>query len=230
MTSLSDGPRPDLSELVSARKSCRICQDRDPGKIHAGASFEFDPNVISYWSQWLGHARPQILVVGQDFGDKDYFEKFRGADDPNNETNANLYKLLVHIGLSPSMPPKEDRKTRVFLTNSILCLKEPPMKAPLRDPWVRACALHHLRLLAQKLNPPIVVAMGRQAWLAAQIAFEIKAAPEKISDAAGGMWSTRTGVRVFAVGHCSGLGIRNRPWLQQLEDWTRIGDALKQLL
>jgi hypothetical protein len=52
--------------------------DRNPGKIHAGATFDFDPDVISYWSQWLGHPHPQILIVGQDFGDIEYFNKYRG--------------------------------------------------------------------------------------------------------------------------------------------------------
>jgi uracil-DNA glycosylase len=213
--------------LVESRKSCRICLDRDLGKIHAGASFDFDPPVISYWSQWLGHPKPQILIVGQDFGDVDYFKKFQGTDDPENETNDFLYELLKHIGLTPERPPKPDRHTRVFLTNSILCLKEPPMNSKPRDRWIRACAVAHLRPLADNVNPPIIVAMGGPAWLAVRIAFEIQETPERISNAAGGMWQTAAGIRVFAVGHCGRLGQGNRPWQKQLEDWTRIGSALK---
>jgi uracil-DNA glycosylase len=229
MASLSLCQHSDLVELVTARKSCRICLDRHPGKIHAGASFAFDPGVISYWSQWLGHPDPQILVVGQDFGDVDYFTKFKGADDPENETNDYLYELLVHAGLTPTKPPQVDRNTRVFLTNSVLCLKEPPMNSKLRDSWVRACAINHLQPLALKLKPPIIVAMGSPAWLAVQIAFDIETAPAKIGAAAGGMWQTKTGIRVFAVGHCSRLGQGNRPWHKQIEDWKRIGEALKLL-
>jgi hypothetical protein len=194
-----------------------------------GASFHFDPNVVSYWSQWLGCPEPKILVVGQDFGDKNYFQKFGGADDPASETNKNLFELLVHAGLKPSYPPQPDRITPVFLTNSVLCLKEPPMNAPLPSPWVRACAAHHLRPLIDRLRPPIIVAMGRPAWLAVRVALGIEDAPEKISDAAGGMWRVNSYFRVFAVGHCSRLGIRNRPWQMQLEDWSRIGDALNRL-
>lgn len=223
------GQHPESAELVESRKSCRICLDRDPGKIHAGASFDFDPPVISYWSQWLGHPKPQILIVGQDFGDVDYFKKFQGADDPESETNDFLYELLKHIGLTPGRPPKPDHHTRVFLTNSILCLKEPPMNSKVRDPWIRACAINHLRPLAHKLNAPITVAMGGPAWLAARIAFEIEKAPEKISAAAGGIWPARTDGHVFAVGHCGRLGQGNRPWHTQLEDWARIGEALRLL-
>jgi|ERR1022692_480062 uracil-DNA glycosylase len=223
----SDCQGQDFSELIAARRSCRICPNRNPGKIHNGSSFNFDPNVVSYWSQWLGHAEPLILIVGQDFGDTDYFEEFRGADDPENDTNQFLYELLVHIGLTPAPPPTLDQRTRVFLTNSVLCLKEPPMNSQLRDPWVRSCAINHLRPLANKLKPPIIVAMGGPAWLAAQIAFEIENVPEKIKAAAGGMWPTKTGGQVFAVGHCGRLGQGNRPWHKQLDDWSRIGTALK---
>jgi hypothetical protein len=36
------------------------------------------------------------------------------------------------------------------------------------------------------LNPPIVVALGGPGWQATKLALEIKEAPEKISEAAGG--------------------------------------------
>jgi len=53
------------SELVVCRKGCRICIERDPGKIHNGADFDFDPPVVSHWSQWLGHKRPRCLSSGR---------------------------------------------------------------------------------------------------------------------------------------------------------------------
>lgn len=218
-----------LAELVEARKRCRIYIERSVGKIHAGQSFHFDPDVVSYWSQWLGCPKPKMLVIGQDFGDKSYFQKFRGQDDPANETNINLYKLLVHAGLTPKYPPQTDLVTPVFLTNSVLCLKEPPMNSSLRDSWVRECSLNHLRPLVNSLRPRIIVAMGAPAWLAARIALDIKDAPSKIGVAAGRTWDVSGFQRVFAVGHCSGLGIRNRSSQKQLQDWSRIGNALTQL-
>jgi hypothetical protein len=216
------------SQLLCARKACQICVKKSPGRIRSGASFNFDPPVVSYWSQWLGCTEPKILVVGQDFGDTGYFQRFSGSDDPENKTNKNLYQLLVHAGLTPTCPPKPDRTTPVYLTNSVLCLKEPPMNAPLLNSWIRACAENHLRPLAQLLKPPIIVAMGGPGWMAVKAAFRIDHAPGLISIAAGGSWKTN-GSEVFAVGHCSGLGIRNRPWHTQLEDWSRVGDALKRI-
>ena len=79
------------------------------------------------------------------------------------------------------------------------------------------------------LNPPIVVALGGPGWQATKLALEIKEAPEKISEAAGGQWRTAAGIHVFAVGHCGPLGIANQSLDKQLEDWSRIADALRQL-
>lgn len=226
MTSATAGH--NFGDLLAARRACQICIKTSPGRIRSGASFNFDPPVVSYWSQWLGCTEPKILIVGQDFGDTGYFQRFSGLDDPESETNKNLYQLLVHAGLTPSRPLNADRTTPVYLTNSVLCLKEPPMNAPLRTKWIRACAEKHLRPLFQELKPPIVVAMGGSAWKAVRLAFRIDHAPGLISVAAGGAWPA-DGTEIFAVGHCSGLGIRNRPWHKQLEDWSRIGEALRRI-
>jgi hypothetical protein len=117
----------DFDALVAARKACRICVERNPGKIRSCAEFEFDPDVVSHWEQWLGHRRPKILVVGQDFGNVGYFVRNRGRDDPNNKTNDNLYMLLTEAGIKVMRPKVRDLDAPVFLTNSILCVKEGAM-------------------------------------------------------------------------------------------------------
>ena len=221
--------RNQLSDLVAARKSCRLCINRNPDKIIAGAEFDFDPDVVSYWSQWLGHPNPHILIVGQDFADVEYFKRYRGFDEPDNSTNNNVHKLLSHAGLTDiGYPPRADTNTRVFLTNSILCLKRPPMNSEVKDWWVKSCAINHLRPLVERLKPPIVVAMGGHAWRAVCVALEINGVPRTITDAAGGEWEVR-GIKVFAVGHCGPLGLANRAWKKHLDDWAGIGDALKRL-
>ena len=91
---------PEFEALIAARKNCRICVERSPGKIRSCAEFDFDPDVVSHWEQWLGHRRPKLLVVGQDFGNVGYFVRCRGRDEPNNKTNENLYRLLTAAGIA----------------------------------------------------------------------------------------------------------------------------------
>jgi hypothetical protein len=110
----------EFETLIAARKACRICVDRNPGKIRSCAEFDFDPDVVSHWEQWLGHRSPKLLVVGQDFGNVGYFVRARGRDEPNNKTNENLYGLLTAAGIAVEHPSQRDRGAPVFLTNSIL--------------------------------------------------------------------------------------------------------------
>ena len=216
----------DYGALVAARKACRICVERSPGKIRSCAEFDYDPNVVSHWELWLGHKKPILLVVGQDFGNVNYFIRHRGRDDPDNKTNDNLWKLLAAAGIQAKHPRELDVEAPVFLTNSVLCLKEGKMSGPVRASWVSACTERHLMPLLGWLRPPVVVGMGGFGWRAVRQAFALREAPRPISAAAGLCWSSGDRTRVFAVGHCSPLGLINRPWAQQMSDWRRIGEAL----
>jgi hypothetical protein len=213
-------------ELVAFRRTCRICMERNAEEIHNGSEFDFDPPVVSYWSQWLGHRRPSLLIVGQDFGNVAYFIRHRGMDEPENETNENLRKLLLEAGIKTGKAPEPDPAAPVFLTNSILCLKSGSMSARIKERWVDACAQNHLASLIRYLKPKVVVAMGKMGWRGVRRVFSLSQAPPAIKEAAGQSWEIDTGTRLFAVVHCSRLGMLNRPWCQQVEDWQRIGASL----
>ena len=216
-----------LPVLVERRKACRVCMTRNPGEIHNGSEFDFDPAVVSYWSQWLGNPRPRLLIVGQDFGNVGYFQRFSGVDEPRNATNDNLRRLLAEAGFTVGIAPTADVDAPIFLTNSILCLKSGSMSGPIKDPWVRACATLHLVPLLKYLRPPVVVGMGK-GWLAVRTALGLKDAPNLMSQAAGRSWKTKDHF-VFAVGHCSGLGLVNRSMQQQVLDWRAIGFTLSAM-
>ena len=184
--------------------------------------------MVSHWEQWLGHRKPNLLVVGQDFGNVGYFVRNRGRDEPNNKTNENLHKLLMAAGIAVTHPSQRDPKAPVFLTNSILCIKEGAMNSPILSSWVNTCSEKHLLPLIRYLGPPAVVGMGNAGWRAVRRVFSLAAVPRHISRAAGCGWLAVDGTRIFAVGHCGPLGIINRPWPQQLADWRRIGAFVSQ--
>jgi uracil-DNA glycosylase len=219
-------PMDRYAALVSARKACRICIERSPGRLRSSAEFDCDPPVLSLWEEWLGHRRPKLLVVGQDFGNVAYFVRNNGRDAPGNKTNENLHVLLAEAGIAAGAPPNKDIATPVFLTNSILCLKEGRIDAPLRASWVDHCTDRHLRPLLELLKPPVVVGMGSCGWRAVRRACGLDKTPRPVSQAAGHSWATADQTRIFAVFHCGPLGLTNRPWPQQLADWRQIGAAL----
>jgi uracil-DNA glycosylase len=137
-----------------------------------------------------------------------------------------LRRLLVEAGFSVTEPAERDASAAVFLTNSILCIKEGPMDGAIRSSWVDACADRHLRPLLRHLKPPVVVGMGKHGWAAVRRVFALDHAPERITHAAGCSWVAADETRVFAVGHPGPQGLTNRPWPQQLADWRRIGKAI----
>ena len=224
-------------ELVECRKKCRICMATHRGGIHNGDEFDFngdefdaDPQVVGYWSQWLGHQKPCLLIVGQDFSNVDYFRMWLGFDEPENQANENLWHLLDIAGVTVKHAPEPDLESRVFLTNSVLCLKDGAMNSPIKARWVHNCAEHHLSHLIKYLSPKVVVGMGYYGWMAVRDVVKfVDSPPEQIGRAADhGEWVSLTGApRVFAVGHCGQLGLAQRPLEKQENDWRRIGNALK---
>lgn len=216
----------EYASLVAARKACRVCVERHPGRIRSCGEFDFDPEVVSHWEQWLGHRRPSLVVVGQDFGNLAYFMRHRGRDEPGNQTNANLQRMLAAAGIAVADPPGRDAASPVFMTNSILCVKQGRMDAPILSSWVRNCTERHLVPLLRHLHPPVVIGMGSHGWQAVRQALALDDAPARISTAVGGSWTAADGTRVFAVLHCGPLGLTNRPLAQQLADWRQIGAAI----
>ena len=99
--------------------------------LRNGSSFDFDPEAVSHWSQWLGHQRPRLLVVGWDFSGADYFVRNRGMDDPSSPTNLGLRDLLAEAG----PPPAKNPAAAVYLTNSVLCPKLRGMSGLIRTGW-----------------------------------------------------------------------------------------------
>ena len=216
----------EYRDLITARKACRICVQRSPGRIRSCAEFDFDPDVVSHWEQWLGHKSPRLLIVGQDFANVDYFKRHRGRDEPHNPTNDRLHLLLKEAGIHTTNPPEPDLQAPVFATNSILCVKEGPMNRSILSSWVNTCAETHLAPLVRYLEPPVVVGMGSCGWRAVRRVFALDHAPRPISVAAGGCWAAADRTSVFAVGHPGPLGLISRPRLLQLADWRRIGAAV----
>jgi hypothetical protein len=226
---MSSGPpsvQEEIESLVLARRNCRLCMNSHPGTIQNGAEFDYDPRVVSHWSQWLGDLQPQLLVIGQDFGDLAYFERFRGRDDPQSTTNQNLFDLLIKAGFQPKPPPTKDVTSGVFLTNSLLCFKTSKgMSSTVKKHWSQTCTTFHLQPLIRVLIPKAIVALGGPAWESLREMFSLRSAPARIREAAGGHWTTKNS-EIFAMGHCGGLGRANRCRELQSEDWRRMGNFL----
>ncbi len=86
------------SQLVAARKACTLCASlENPARIADG---QYDSRQIGPWTLWQGNLDAEIMIVGQDWGDVDYFTTNVGHEKVRNPTNETLIKLLVSIGIT----------------------------------------------------------------------------------------------------------------------------------
>ena len=210
----------EYAELVVARKACRRCQGlENPATIQDG---RFDSDQIGPWSMWQGNLDAAVLVVGQDWGDADYFVENDGRDLPRNPTNRALIELLDIVGVTVKPLGSPDLAHVAFFTNAILCLKSGGLQGAVRPDWFRRCR-HFLRRQIEIVRPKAVIYLGERACRAVLESFDLlaKRFRDEVGDPDGRLLTT--GSRAFAVYHC-GTRIQNthRPMAVQRIDWRRI--------
>jgi DNA polymerase len=215
------------AELVAARKKCRRCDGLcNPNDKTVR---RFDSNEIGPWSILHGDLKARLMIVGQDWGDVDYFVKNKGRDDLKNRTMRNLQSLLERNSLSFDLQSYSEMDRGLFLTNAVLCLKSDGMTSKIDRKWVKNCGNSFLRRQIEIVRPRIVVGMGKLAFHAILRAFDmpVVALNDAIHDRRG--IEIQKSVRLFACYHCSpGTISRNRDLRQQTLDWKRIAIALNR--
>jgi DNA polymerase len=215
-------------KLVEKRKECSLCKDlRNPSLVEQG---RYDQDDIGPWSLWQGNLNSNLVVVGQDWGGIPYFSRWEGRDQPSgNPTNENLKELLKIVGIE-IRNPREQQDQIVFLTNLVLCLKKGGLQDRVEDQWFVNCASAFFKPLLEIMNPKVVIALGKKASDSILGLYGIpysKSAPFR-SIVERSPYSLSNTVSLFPVYHC-GVGSvnRNRPMLQQREDWLKIGKWLQ---
>lgn len=235
------------ASLTQERKGCTRCVGlQNPSQVEQG---KYDSEHIGPWSLWQGNLNADIMVIGQDWGDVEFFTKNKGADPEGNPTNQNLAKLLRTIGVeigSPGTPTPSP----VFLTNAVLCLKDGGLQGPTDREWFTNCG-YYLQRLYQLVNPVVVVTVGKGAFdcfktavynsadWTPPYAYGPMSFREEETDGIQNRQKVVTrsfkanvelepGIDLpcskwFPVYHCGARSVNmNRKWEQQVNDWSRI--------
>jgi len=88
--------QPAYAALVAERKACSRCLGMaNPSRLAGG---DFDSEQIGPWTTWLSDLDADVMVVGQEWGDRSAFVKQEGKDIPLSATNVMLARLLASIG------------------------------------------------------------------------------------------------------------------------------------
>ena len=213
-------------ELVGERKACARCQGlTNPSRCEDG---KFDGDEVGAWSCWQGNLTAELMVVGQDWGDVNYFVKNRGREARGNPTNDNLIKLLGSIGFLIDEPSIVQTSMRglLFFTNAILCLKDGGLQGPVKKDWFETCGQYFLRPTITIIKPPVIVTLGEQAFRALELVYSLPRKPKRsfksvVEDQDG--IPLPDGPHLFPMYHCgSGSVNRNRDMELQMQDWMRV--------
>jgi uracil-DNA glycosylase family 4 len=215
-------------KLVEKRKTCSLCKGlRNPATVADG---RHDRDQIGPWSLWQANLNSDFVVVGQDWGDILYFEKWGGRDQPSgNPTNENLQKLLKNVGIEIGRP--RDRQNQVvFLTNLILCLKTGGLQGRVDNQWFTNCSRTFFRPLVEIIRPSVIIALGKKVSESILALYDIP----YLKDAAFSKLMSQSPYQLtnstvlFPVYHCGAGSVnRNRQLPEQEEDWSKVYNWLK---
>jgi hypothetical protein len=158
--------------LVQKRKAFRFAELLNPSEIEGG---RYDCDHVELWARWLGNLNAKIMLVGKDFGGKDFYIKFKGGCDPNSVTNLNLIKLFACIGINIGTPSMPDQDVPVFLTNAIIGIVDTARKGGncISSLSKRESTSEFLRPLIDIVDPRVIIAMGKEAYECVCDAFEV---------------------------------------------------------
>jgi len=101
------------SELVEKRKKYCFNGLLNPSQIKGG--IYDNKTALGPWSLWQGNLDAQILVIGQDWGDENYYITNKGNDDDKNPTNSSLIKLFQTLDIDIGNPMKPNTNAQPFL-------------------------------------------------------------------------------------------------------------------
>ena len=190
----------------------------------ASMNISYDEH-LNAWAYWQGNLNAEILLIGQDFGDYDYYLKNNGKDEPANATNINLASLFreLRIELGTSDEPNID--TKLYFTNAVLGVKNGGMSAPIKKSWYVDTAKLFIKPLIQLIEPKIIIVMGSKAYDVASIIYSLESKPMKELINSNPIL-LGDNMKLFVVYHCSSLGIANRNFEKQLDDWREIRQHL----
>ena len=215
----------------------------NPSQIEDG---EYDVPHMGPWTAWAHDLDANLMVVGQDWGDVEYYVTNRGCDNPRNPTNLTLQKLLLSIGRPIPAPPstsdavdtkidtEEACRTTcgVCLTNALLWVKTGGLSAKVDSAWFGEPSISLLKAPVNLVQPRVIVALGERAYDCLLKAYGLPPRRGPFKDAVESITSVEFAIgdrtiTVLAVYHC-GARIQNtiRSSDEQLQDWKRLRMAL----
>ncbi len=125
------------------------------------------------------------------------------------------------IDIGQSDDPNTDAK--LYFTNAVLGVKKGGMAAPIKKTWYADTAKKFIKPLIQLIEPKTIIAMGSKAYEVVSIIYIYNLDRKPIKEIVDtNPILLDDNKNLFVVYHCSNLGITNRSFNTQREDWRKI--------
>jgi len=211
----------DYMQLVEKRKKYAFHEGLlNPSRIENG---KYDSGMhIGSWSKWQGNLDAKILVVGQDWGDLNYFIKSKGCDSDENPTSKNLVELFKTLDIDIGLPNNPNKNAPVFFTNAILGIKDGGMSSDVKSKWIKEGANEFLKPLIDIVSPAIIITLGKKPYDAIAEIYKLKKNDRLNTLIDNVPIELQDKILLFPMFHCGGLGLRNRSLTVQKKDWEKI--------
>lgn len=214
-------------KLVAKRKQFRFS---DTGLTNPSKT-PFDVNEIEPWAQWQNNIDAEILLIGQEYCDRDTYIKTQGKverypDIYQYPSNKNLCEYFKILGFDIGHPLTPNKNNPIFFTNAVMGLKTPPMSANFKTSWLTESRDEFLIPLIDIIEPTIIIAIGAEATKTLRTIFDFKMTSH--TQMVNNSPIRANGQMIFPVFHTGGLGLRNRPKTLQLDDWKKIKKLCQQ--
>ena len=190
---------------------------------------------LNAWAYWHGNLDAEILVIGQDFGDVNYYKKYQGLDSNLNGTNKNLIKLFNQLGIILGDPLSPNHENKLYFTNAVLGAKvgQPSTKTknggmatPIKKKdWYADTSIQFLKPVIDIVQPKVIITLGSLAYEVMSIIYQLEKKSLKKLVQTNPIILPGS-IKLFAHYHCSGLGLISRNFESQLEDWKKIKQHL----
>ena len=233
----------EFRRLVEDVSKCHICE-RLVTLPHIESSeclenddhgLDTDRPYINRWNLWQGNLDADIMVIGQDYGQKEdgvAIEVCSHADSTNH-TDRKL-RELIEGAFAKSLD-----EIPLFFTNMANCYRKKRTSGGMHSGWLPICANKYMERLIRIIRPKIIIVLGRSAFealhcmenLSVKCLDPIKSGKESYAEMIQHRYQIDLDdkkIDVFPVYHPGANSQMNRTFEQQLEDWKKISEHYKK--
>ena len=233
----------EFIQLARDVSNCHVCQKMLTLPHSAGSEylenddhgFEEDSPYVNRWNLWQGNLEADIMVIGQDYGQKSNIELWKSGDykNPTDVGLRKLFKATFDIDI-------DSKGTPLFFTNMANCYRKNKTTGGMHPGWLPICANKFMARFIRIIDPKVIIVLGRSAFEALHCMEDLpiectdacKSCKDTFSDIITHNYALNLdgkSVGIFPVYHPGATSKRNRSENEQVADWQRIADYYEKV-